>query len=117
MAAAPKVIPFAGPGTAPTGADEAPPLTLNGQFLLTEKQAADFLGFQPRTLQEWRLKGGGPQFVKISARAVRYAVPSLIAWSEERMRASTADPGPEAAPRAECVSHSQPHPRRTVGGA
>jgi predicted DNA-binding transcriptional regulator AlpA len=62
-------------------------------ILLTEEQAADRLGFKPRTLQEWRFKGGGPRYVKVSARAVRYRPADLEAWAAERLRTSTSDPG------------------------
>jgi predicted DNA-binding transcriptional regulator AlpA len=63
-------------------------------ILLTERQAADALGFTPRTLAEWRYRGGGPPFVRVSARAVRYRPDDLDAWARERLRTSTSDPGP-----------------------
>ncbi len=57
--------------------------------LLTEREAAAFLRFTPRALQEWRRNGRGPAFVKISARAVRYRLRDLLEWTEERVRHST----------------------------
>ncbi len=57
--------------------------------LLTETDAAQFLGFSIRALQGWRVKGGGPRYVKISGRAVRYRRRDLIAWAEERLRSNT----------------------------
>lgn len=39
---------------------------------LTTPQAAAYLGISPRTLEDWRLRGGGPNFRKIG-RLVRYA--------------------------------------------
>ena len=65
--------------------------------LLTEREAASILGFTQSALQAWRLKGGGPRFVKISARAVRYRLEDLEVFVEERLRTSTADPGPAGA--------------------
>jgi hypothetical protein len=62
---------------------------------LDERQAATFLNISPRTLQAWRVKGGGPQFVKVGA-AVRYRVEDLLGWVEEQNRASTSDSGPAA---------------------
>lgn len=61
--------------------------------LLTEKQAGKRLGFSPRTLQKWRWTGGGPRFVQVSARCVRYRRCDLDAWVEERLRTSTSDQG------------------------
>lgn len=62
-------------------------------LLLDERAAAAALGFQPRTLQLWRLRGGGPPFVRVSSRAVRYRVADLEAWAESKVRTSTAGPG------------------------
>ena len=61
--------------------------------LLSEKQAADFLGFKVKTLQKWRITGEGPLFVKHSRRSVRYRRRDLIAWTEDRLRRSTSDTG------------------------
>ncbi len=65
------------------------------QPLLTEVQAAKLLSLTPRALQAWRYQGRGPQFVKISARAIRYRPEDLEAWIEAQLRSSTSDPGPE----------------------
>ena len=35
--------------------------------LIDEKAAGEFLGVTRRTMQNWRLKGGGPKYVWISA--------------------------------------------------
>lgn len=64
--------------------------------LLTEKQAARFLGFSARTLQSWRSRGGGPRYVSVSPRCVRYRPEDLRRWIEERVRTSTSDPGADA---------------------
>ena len=61
------------------------------KILLTEKEAAEALGFTPRFLQERRLRGGGPQFVRVSARAVRYRPEDLQTWAAERVRGSTSE--------------------------
>ena len=59
--------------------------------LLNEVEAADFLGLKDRTLQEWRIKGCGPRFVRLSARAIKYRRRDLIAHCEARLRSSTAE--------------------------
>jgi predicted DNA-binding transcriptional regulator AlpA len=64
-------------------------------ILLTEAQAAQLLGFSPRTLQAWRVRGGGPTFVHVSARCVRYRREDLEAWITERLRISTSEYGSE----------------------
>jgi predicted DNA-binding transcriptional regulator AlpA len=59
--------------------------------LLTETEAAQFIGFSIRALQGWRVKGGGPKFVKVSGRAVRYRRCDLILWAEARLRSNTSE--------------------------
>ncbi len=69
------------------------------EVYLTEKQAATKLNLSPKGLQAWRLRGGGPRFVKISARCVRYKESEIDNWAAARERTSTSDPGPDAKPR------------------
>jgi excisionase family DNA binding protein len=57
--------------------------------LINEIEASDYLGLSERTLQKWRVVGGGPRFVKISGRMIRYRRRDLNAWSEARLRANT----------------------------
>lgn len=61
--------------------------------LIREKDAADFIGLVDRTLQQFRQKGGGPIFVRISSRCIRYRRIDLREWAEGRLRTSTADRG------------------------
>lgn len=60
-------------------------------MLLHENDAADFLSVSVRSLQGWRSKGGGPQYVKISARAIRYRRKDLIEWLESKLRCNTSE--------------------------
>ena len=57
--------------------------------LLTEEEAAEFLGYSKRALQNWRHRGDGPPFIRISERAVRYRRRDLIAWCEDLTEEST----------------------------
>lgn len=57
--------------------------------LIPEAEAADFLGYSVRALQNWRLRGGGPVFVRVSCRSIRYRRRDLIAWTEQRLAVST----------------------------
>ena len=68
-----------------------------GDLLLTPKQVARQLGVTRTTLESWRLRGGGPKFVRVSKRCIRYRRQDLQVWIEERIRTSTSDPGGSAA--------------------
>lgn len=68
---------------------------LPSRLLLTEEQAAEAIGFSARFLQDRRLRGGGPKFVRVSARAIRYRPEDLRAWAEARLCTSTSDRGAE----------------------
>lgn len=56
--------------------------------MLTELEASEFLKISRRTLQAWRLKGGGPKFCSFG-RAVRYCETDISQWIEGCKRAST----------------------------
>lgn len=72
--------------------------------LVNEREAAEFLGYTIRALQNWRVRGGGPVFVKVSERSVRYRRRDLMAWIEAKRRTSTSDPGPHGhSPHASTV--------------
>jgi hypothetical protein len=57
---------------------------------LNENQAAQFLGVSVRTLQAWRVRGGGPRYCKIG-RAVRYQRRALVSFQEEHTVSSTTE--------------------------
>ena len=57
--------------------------------LINESEAAGFIGYTIRALQGWRVKGGGPKFIKVSARSIRYRRRDLIEWADERLRSNT----------------------------
>jgi len=58
--------------------------------LLSENQAAEVLQVTPRALQAWRTRGGGPPYLRISHRCVRYKPEDLEQWLEDRRYESTA---------------------------
>ncbi|HAU29489.1 MAG TPA: hypothetical protein DCW68_05180 [Rhodospirillaceae bacterium] len=62
--------------------------------MLNEKEAASYLRHSIRALQKWRLNGGGPIFVKISRRSIRYRRRDLRAWVEARLRQDTTHTSP-----------------------
>lgn len=59
--------------------------------MIDEHKAADFLGYTIRALQNWRVRGGGPKFVKVSGRSIRYRRRDLIEWAEGLLVASTSE--------------------------
>ena len=65
--------------------------------LIDESESADFLDLTPRSMQGMRQRGGGPRFIRISARCIRYRRIDLKAWADARMRSSTSDSGEGAA--------------------
>ena len=61
--------------------------------LIDEKAAAKFLGLTHRTMQAMRQRGGGPRYVVISSRCLRYRRTDLRDWADSRLRTSTSDLG------------------------
>jgi predicted DNA-binding transcriptional regulator AlpA len=59
--------------------------------LIAERQAADFLGYSVRALQNWRVRGGGPRFIRVSSRSVRYRRRDLTEWAELHLRSNTSE--------------------------
>ena len=87
-------IPDAGAGSE-QGPD--PPVDVDyWNALIDEKTAAAFLGLTDRTMQAMRQRGGGPEYIVISCRCLRYRRIGLRAWADARLRSSTSDPGPAA---------------------
>lgn len=60
--------------------------------LLSTKQAAAHLNLAPATLEKWRCVGGGPRFIRYSARCIRYSLDDLNSWLNQRTAAHTSQP-------------------------
>ena len=60
-----------------------------GDRLLSTTEAAHFLGVSPRTLEDWRLRGGPLPFRKLGRRLVRYLASDLLTFVREAARANT----------------------------
>lgn len=70
---------------------------------LREAEAAALLRLAPGTLQNMRLRGDGPAFLRLGGRdrgRIVYARADLIAWAEAGRATSTSAPGPETRTRA-----------------
>jgi predicted DNA-binding transcriptional regulator AlpA len=61
-----------------------------GRAALTTTQSAAMLGVSRCTMEGWRVRGGGPRFLKLSRGVVRYHPSALHAWIETRSVANTA---------------------------
>jgi hypothetical protein len=61
--------------------------------LLDPEGAAALLGVTRRTLEAWRIRGGGPVYIRLSRGNIRYRPADLAAWIDARRVASTSDRG------------------------
>ena len=60
--------------------------------LLTTKQAAQFVGLSESTLNQYRVTGRGPKFIRLGGtRLVRYDRAQLEAWALSDQRQSTSE--------------------------
>ncbi len=64
-------------------------LSIAGCFRAVD--AARYLALSASTLAKMRLRGDGPQYVKVGPRAVAYRKTDLDAWLEGRIRKSTSE--------------------------
>lgn len=64
---------------------------------LTVKEAAEYLRLSKPTLDKFRHFGGGPEFIRVTARAIRYERRALDAWMNERRQTACADYRADAA--------------------
>ena len=63
-------------------------IQINPDQLMTETEVADLICITARALQNWRLRGGGPEYVKIG-RSVRYQRSDVMSFIDERKRRNT----------------------------
>ncbi len=69
----------------------APQINPDPEGLLTENMVAELLSVSTRTLQSWRHRGIGPDFLKIGPRGLRYRRGDVTAWTQSRIVTSTSD--------------------------
>ena len=70
------------------------PIPEHPDALLNTAEAAFLMGLSPRTCEALRLRGGGPPYIQVTPKAVRYRRRDLEAWLDGRRRKSTSDPWP-----------------------
>lgn len=76
----------------PSHAGEIPPQQdgsrgFTDQFL-SVVQAAEYLNISPKTLNQWRVRGGGPEFARIG-RLIRYSRKKLAEYASEQTYSHT----------------------------
>lgn len=59
------------------------------EHLMSEREAAAFLGLSPRTLQAYRVDGGGPVYRRVGVRKLGYMRSDLLAYLNSRQWSST----------------------------
>ncbi|AML50929.1 helix-turn-helix transcriptional regulator [Falsihalocynthiibacter arcticus] len=57
--------------------------------LMDEKEAASLICYSVRALQNWRHRGGGPKYVRVSSRSIRYAYSEVMEWIDTRRVANS----------------------------
>ena len=57
------------------------------------KEAAEFCGISPRTLENFRLRGGGPEYIRVGGglRLCRYRISALNVWMDKHTASSTTE--------------------------
>jgi predicted DNA-binding transcriptional regulator AlpA len=60
--------------------------------VISELEAAARLSLSRRCLQEYRLRGTGPKFIRLGGRRIGYDLRDLEVWIGERRTASTSTP-------------------------
>jgi excisionase family DNA binding protein len=60
------------------------PQVHEGDEYLTDEQLAHLLGVTTRTTLRWRRDGGGPAYVRVGLRHVRYRREDVDAWAASR---------------------------------
>lgn len=66
-------------------------------MMLRTVEAAGYIGLQKSTLEAWRVRGGGPVFLKLG-KAVRYSKEDLDAFlNARRCKSTSQDVGQRAA--------------------
>ena len=63
------------------------------QQLLRQEEVARILNLSPRTLEAWRHRGGGPRYLKLTARCIRYRLSDIRTFQQDSERRHTSDPG------------------------
>jgi predicted DNA-binding transcriptional regulator AlpA len=73
-------------------------MSTHDQKLLRPPEAAPYIGLSVSTLAKQRLRGDGPKFVRLSARAIGYLPADLDGWLADKRFGSTSEYPAASAP-------------------
>jgi len=59
--------------------------TMPETFLNTRK-AANWIGYKPETLRQWRTNGIGPPYIRVLGKLVRYRASDVERWMDEQVQ-------------------------------
>lgn len=65
---------------------------MDKERLITDKEVAELTGIPRKTLQNLRIRGGGPHFIKIGKNC-RYRPSEIENWLKANTRRTTSDRG------------------------
>ena len=60
--------------------------------ILRTNDAATYIGLSPSSLEKMRLRGDGPEFLRLGGRAVGYDIHDLDAWLDDQRCNAPEDP-------------------------
>ena len=60
--------------------------------ILRTREAAEYIGLSPSTLEKIRLQKKGPRFIRLGGRAVGYDIRDLDAWLDGQRDGGPEDP-------------------------
>lgn len=61
------------------------------EIRISTRQLAERLGLTPGTVRMWRVKGGGPKYLRIAQNRAVYRLADVEAWEAERLYANTSE--------------------------
>ena len=68
-----------------------PTLVIDPDACYLPEQLAAYLQVSVATLQDWRYRGGGPDFLKLKNGRIRYEGSAVLAWKARVRRRTTSD--------------------------
>lgn len=86
-----------------------PPLGIDPDACYLPAQLAAYLQVSEATLQDWRYRGGGPDYLKLKNGRIRYEGSAVLAWKARLRRRTTSEAPPDHSP-------GQAAALRVVGG-